>query len=357
MVVTSPPYWGLRDYGVDEQLGLEDNPETYIENLCIIFDEVYRVLKNEGTCWVNIDDKYVNKKINNTKSRSLYGIPDRFKVSMIDRGWLCRNEIIWHKPNAMPSSAKNRFNSDYEKLYLFTKSNNYYFETQYEKAVTKPKVKPKVKKRVLHNNSKYENTEQEKSVRQGMSKDRGNNLVEKRPKLPTQEEFVNFIRSKTNINIICENVDIKRTTVEHWFRRDAGGFSFPSVEDWNLVKYLIDDFSEEFSDVDNKLTYVVYETDDINKNIHKGRIKRCVWSINTKPFKGCHFAPYPEELVETPIKAGCPVDGVVLDPFMGSGTTGLVAKKLGRNYIGIDLNPEYIEIAQKRINDHKNEIA
>ena len=349
MVITSPPYWNLRDYKVEGQLGLEDNPDEYIENLCIIFDEVYRVLKNEGSCWINIDDRYIGKNINNAKAKSLYGIPDRLKIKLIDRGWICRNEIIWHKPNAMPSSAKNRFNQDYEKIYFFVKHHNYYFETQYEEAVTEPKPLSKSRTRKINRNSKYESIEQEKSVRQGMHKDRGKNLIAKRPKLPTQEEFVNFIRARTSVNKICKNTNIKRTTAEHWFRRDKSGFSYPSIEDWNKIKNLLNDGSDKFKEMDYKLTHVIYETDDINKNLHKGRIKRCVWNISTKPFKGAHFAVFPEELIEIPIRAGCPKDGIVLDPFMGSGTTGVVAKKLGRNYIGIELNPEYIEIANQRI--------
>lgn len=347
MCITSPPYWNLRDYEKDGQIGQEPQFKDYIAKLVQIYKEVYRVLKKEGTCWVNIADTYSQDNKNGIKKQSLIGIPERFKIEMIDNGWLCRNEIIWHKPNAMPSSAKTRFNNDYEKLFFFTKDDLYYFETQYEEALTKKKAEKRLKK---NSEDKYKSLEQESKVRQGMNKNRGNKIIEVRPKLPKQEEFVNFIRSKTNIKELVENSDIKRTKIEHWFRRDVKGFAYPSVEDWNKIKWLLDDFSEEYQNMDEALTYVDYETDDINKNINKGRIKRAVWSINTKPFKGSHFAPYPEELVETPIKAGCPKDGVVLDIFMGSGTTGVVAKRLGRNYIGIELNEEYIKIANDRIN-------
>lgn len=344
MCITSPPYWSLRDYEKEGQIGNEDTYQEYIDKLIEIYKEVYRVLKKEGSCWVNIGDVYSSNNSTGIKKQSLIGIPDRFKIKMIDEGWLCRNEIIWHKPNAMPSSAKTRFNNDFEKMFFFTKDDLYHFETQYEEAKTKNNSNGKSKK-----TTKYKNAEQEASVRQGMHKERGNKLIEVRPKLPSQEEFVNFIRDKTNIKNIVENYDIKKTKVEHWFRRDVKGFAFPSIEDWNLVKGVINDNSEEFKEMDNKLTYVEYETDDINKNLDKGRIKRAVWSINTKPFKGGHFAPYPELLVETPIKATCPKNGIVLDIFMGSGTTGVVAKKLSRNYIGIELNEEYVKIAEKRI--------
>ena len=348
MCITSPPYWNLRDYGKEGQLGNEEDYADYLNKLNDIFKEVKRVLKDGGSCWVNIGDTYSPNNSTGVKKQSLMGIPDRFKLNMINDGWLCRNEIIWHKPNAMPSSAKTRFNNDFEKMYFFTKSDLYFFNTQYEEAKTKAKNygKTSVKK-----DSKYIDEEQEKSVRQGMSKSRGTKLIEVRPFLPAQEEFVNFMRSKTSIKTIAKEVqDIKKTTIEHWFRRDVKGFSYPSIDDWNKIKYMLDDYSEEFQNMDYKMTYFEYETDDINKNLHKGRIKRAVWSINTKPFKGGHFAPFPPELVETPIKACCPENGVVLDCFMGSGTTGMVAKMLNKNYVGIELNEDYIELAVDRIN-------
>lgn len=347
MSVSSPPYWSLRDYGEDSQLGNEETYEEYLCNLIKIYDEIYRVLKPSGSCWVNIGDVYSDGKCG-IKSKSLICIPDRFKLMMIEHGWICRNEIIWHKPNAMPSSAKSRFNNDYEKMFFFTKTDDYYFETQYEEAKTSKQQtsNPTSKKK---SNSKYLDDEQEKSVRQGMSKSRGSNLIEKRPNLPTQDEFVSFIRNRTNIKELSSKVDIQKTKVEHWFRRDKKGFAYPSLEDWNTIKPFLSDGSEEFVRFDNMLTFVTFETDDINKNLHNGRIKRAVWSINTKPFKGGHFAPYPEDLIRVPIQACCPCEGVVVDPFMGSGTTGVVAKSLGRNFIGIELNQEYIDVAYERI--------
>lgn len=136
---------------------------------------------------------------------------------------------------------------------------------------------------------------------------------------------------------------------EHWFRKDKTGFAYPKVEDWNKIKYLINDSSDEFKRIDEQLNDIVYETDDILKNVTDRRIKRSVWEINTKPFKGCHYAPYPEELILTPILACTKLNDIILDPFVGSGTTGVVAKKNGRNYIGIELNKEYGSIAENRI--------
>lgn len=273
MVITSPPYYALRDYGVEGQLGLEPTFQEYITKLCDIFDEVKRVLKLQGTCWVNLGDSYGGtgdkgeytdpknpngrngQKVSLTKDvlqKCLLQIPSRFAIEMTNRGWILRNEIIWHKPNCMPSSVKDRFTVDYEKLFFFTKSKKYYFEQQKE---------PIKQESIKRYNAGFNDTKKRKSLR-------------------------------------------------------------------------------ETGSANHELTKVPP---------YDGRNKRCVWSITTNPFKGSHFAVFPPELVETPIKAGCPIDGVVLDIFMGGGTTGLVAKKLGGNYIGIELNEKYIKMANKRI--------
>jgi len=273
-VMTSPPYWALRDYGVEGQLGLESTFEEYINKLCDIFDEVKRVLKKTGTCWVNLGDvyggsnsfgwkqtvakknqsnpsgegnEYLLKKYgieNKSMSKSLLMIPFRFAIEMVNRGWILRNNIIWHKRNCMPSSVSDRFTVDFEYLFFFTKNKQYYFQTQYEP-------------------NHYDGRKV---------------MVAKRKK-----------------------TEIYRNEIPRW------------------------------------------------ANLEKGRNKRTVWSINPKPFKEAHFAVYPEELCETPIKAGCPKEGIVLDPFFGSGTTGLVALKQNKKFIGIELNKEYIEIANKRL--------
>ena len=283
MVMTSPPYWALRDYGVEGQLGLESTFQEYINKLCDIFDEVKRVLKKEGTCWVNMGDTYnsggnyrsqqdgqeegvishkhykntgfvkTDKKLQGLKDKCLLQIPSRFAIEMTNRGWILRNELIWHKPNCMPSSAKDRFTVDFEKIFFFSKNKKYWFETQHEDT-----------------GRKYKRT----------------------------------------ISINDKKV--------------FGGDGYAGKGKANREGRIIETC---------------------------GRNKRCVWKITTKPFKEAHFAVYPPELCETPIKAGCPQGGIVLDPFFGAGTTGVVAKKLGRDYIGIELNPEYIKIAEKRLQE------
>ncbi|MGI8468923.1 MAG: DNA-methyltransferase, partial [Pyrinomonadaceae bacterium] len=180
-VVTSPPYWALRDYGVKEQIGLESSIEEYLEKLLAVFDEIKRVLKPEGTCWVNFGDTYANKtkgghrnKLQNnmfdsltrratfpklkTKldipAKSLCLVPSRFALQMIEQGWILRNEIIWHKPNAMPQSIKDRFTVDFEKIFFFVKSRRYYFRQQYEQL----KNPERLKRRLLDPNNKHKYT-------------------------------------------------------------------------------------------------------------------------------------------------------------------------------------------------------
>ena len=276
-IVTSPPYWALRDYKVKGQLGLEPNFDNYINKLCDIFDEVKRVLKDEGTCWVNIGDTYYTKsggsflndaltsktrikKIGINRANVIRGqglledknltlVPFRFALEMQKRGWIIRNVIIWHKPNCMPTSVKDRFTVDFEYLFFFVKSKKYYFEQQRE---------------------------------------------------PHKLESLSRIKSKWNGH------------------RELGS----SFQGMNIKKMCHPD----------------------------GRNKRCVWNISTSSFRGAHFAVYPPELIEIPIKAGCPKNGIVLDPFIGSGTTAIVCKRLERNYLGFDINKEYCKIARERIN-------
>lgn len=340
LTVTSPPYFNLRKYTNNNknEIGIENTVEEYINNLSNIFKKIYNTTNTQGSCYVNISDTY-------DKKGNLLCVPDKFKIMMISLGWICRNEIIWHKPNAIPNSAKNRFTNDYEKIYFFTKSKEYIFNTQYEER--KAKIVSSTGKESKE--TKYLSIEQEAGVRQGMSKARGTKLIEVRNYLPSQEVLVNYLRSKSSVKALSEVSNIKLTKIEHWFRKDKLGFAYPSAEDWRKVREYLDDYSDLFYEIDNGLLTVDYETDDINKNANKGRIKRAVWSINTKPSKYKHFAMYPEELILTPILASSNIGDIILDPFMGSGTTGIVSKKLMRGFIGIELGEDNFNIAKERI--------
>lgn len=247
--VTSPPYYALRDYGCDGQIGLEETPEKYIERLCDVFSEVRRILTPEGTLWVNIGDSYNGNKVGNTeivknkkvsesndfhkklwsgaKPKDLIGIPFMLAFTLRSQGWYLRQDIIWSKPNPMPESVTDRCTKSHEYIFLLSKSQKYYFD--------------------------YEAIQEEARM----------------------------------------------------------------IED-----------------------------------VYAVRNKRDVWTVNTQPCKEAHFATYPFELIKPCILAGCPENGIVLDPFMGSGTTAIVARSLNRNYLGVELNPEYIKIAHKRLDKH-----
>ena len=246
-VVTSPPYWGLRDYGRDDQIGLETSPELYVTALVSVFNEVRRVLSDDGTLWLNLGDSYAgnNSRASNNgragfgnpregvferigdglKTKDLVGIPWRVAFALQADGWYLRQDIIWHKPNPLPESVKDRCTKAHEYIFLLSKSPKYYFD--------------------------YE--------------------------------------------------AIKEPTV----------------------------------------------------NSQDKRNRRDVWTVPVKPFKGAHFATFPTDLITPCILAGCPEGGIVLDPFFGAGTTGVVAQQNNRRWIGCELNADYALIAENRINNNK----
>ena len=283
--ITSPPYWGLRNYNDEEkQLGMEDTPEDFVKNLVQVFREIKRVLRNDGTVWLNLGDSYGQQKgkgfnanakegyivsrrkelqkkqgnINvktNLPPKNLIGIPWRVALALQQDGWYLRQDIIWHKPNPMPESVKDRCTKAHEYIFLLSKSPKYYFDNE---AIKEDCVGKDERKWA-------DSYEKAGSIKQG----------------------------ETNANI-------KRT------KRYSKDGSFK-------------------------------------------RNKRSVWTVTTKPFKGAHFATFPMDLIKPCVLAGCPVGGTVLDPFAGSGTTGIVAAGNDRNAILLELNEDYIQIALNRI--------
>lgn len=257
MCVTSPPYYGLRDYEKDGQIGRESSPEAYIANLVKVFDEVYRVLMDDGTLWLNIGDTYAHRPYANVKRKDLIGIPWMLAFALRERGWYLRSDIIWRKTNAMPEGAKDRPSRCYEHIFLFAKSPRYYFDYH---ALEQP-IAAETKARYQRNRSersKYFAS----SYGQGLEKHLGQVTEERRQ--------------------VCRGKD--------------------------------------------------------------------VWDISTNAYRmGEHFAMFPERLIEPCILAGSREGDTVIDPFFGSGTTGAVAKRLQREYIGIDLNLCYLEKAEMRI--------
>ncbi len=279
-VVTSPPYWGLRDYGVDGQIGLEATPAEFTARLVAVFREVKRVLRKDGTCWVNLGDSYAGGSttgaarpgsgradgivddraqrnrngvgsVAGLKPKDLVGIPWRFAFAMQDDGWWLRQDIIWAKPNPMPESVTDRCTKAHEYIFLLTKSATYHYDAE---AIKEDAV--------------------------------GGRLA-----------FYGH-----GVTSAARGADASR---QDGNRRD--------------------------------------------ESIVDSRNKRSVWTIATAPFSEAHFATFPPELPELCIKAGCPVGGTVLDPFSGAGTTCLVADRLQRHGIGIELNPAYAAMSEARI--------
>ena len=267
-IITSPPYYQLRRYGDSQQeLGHESTPQEFINNLVKVFDECYRVLKKDGTMFVNISDTYngtgvknklygkeiyidysQRKNSNTIKKKSLMGIPSRLEIALIDSGWILRNEIIWHKPNCMPSSVKDRFTVDYEKVFFFTKNGKYYFNQLKEKMKTLDVTSPRGSKGALY--------QLNKGVR---------------------------LANQYNKTISSNKQD-------------------------TLGKKTYTVFNERYKSPEGLM-----------------RNKRTVWSIPTEPSNIEHFAMYPKELVEMLLECGARPNGVVMDPFAGAGTTLKVA--------------------------------
>lgn len=256
--VTSPPYYGLRDYGHDEQIGLEETPEQYIETMVDVFRCVREVLADDGTVWLNIGDSWGSgKKYEGIKQKDLIGIPWMLAFALRADGWYLRQDIIWHKPNPMNESVNDRCTKAHEYIFLLSKKEKYFYDRE--------------------------------SIRE----------------------------------------PIKSTTTGKAGVRRSGDSKTRSREHWG---------------VPHNPENVTVEYDEI-----KGANKRSVWSIPTKPYKGAHFATYPTELVKPCILAGSKIGDVVLDPFMGSGTTAQVAQELGRQFIGCELNLKYKILQDKRL--------
>lgn len=305
--VTSPPYYGLRDYGMPGQIGLQEQPEEYIKSLVIVFREVRRVLRDDGTLWLNIGDSYAgsnkgaakfpenaqkykqgtnkgivgaastrNVRPLNYKPKDLMGVPWKLAFALQEDGWYLRQDIIWYKPNCMPESVKDRCTKSHEYIFLLSKSKKYYFD--YE-AIKEPCVgfdnrPPAGSKGTLTSNSR---------IRKGNSRTFRGGVY-------------------THDNVFDNSALIERNS--HGNSPNADG----------------------------------------------KRNKRDVWSVATRGYNGAHFATFPPELITPCVLAGSREGGIILDPFFGSGTTGEVAKNNNREFLGIELNPEYAKLAAARLN-------
>jgi DNA modification methylase len=312
--VTSPPYWGLRDYGVEGQLGVETSPDDYVRNLVAVFRQVRRVLRSDGTLWLNLGDTYATgvgsamtpggqafgkanavidagafprcqpnrMPIPGLKPKDLVGAPWRVAFALQADGWFLRSEIIWHKPNPMPESVRDRPTKSHEQIFLLSKSERYHYDSE---SIKEPAV--------CADEARWAGTD--------------NGLESSKSWVGTGKSTRRFGR--------------------------AGATAFRG--------------QGHFRDGDGPANRPGRDLNEVGAGITRN--KRSVWSVATRPFKGAHFATFPPKLIEPCILAGSPRGGTVLDPFAGACTTGVVALRHGRDFVGIELNPQYIEIATKRI--------
>lgn len=323
--VTSPPYFGLRDYGTDAQIGLEETPELYVEKMVQVFTEVKRVLKDEGTLWLNLGDSYAGGggasghttetknlgtitsnygavksggKKYGLKPKDLIGIPWMVAFALRSSGWYLRQDIIWHKPNPMPESVTDRCTKSHEYIFLLSKSQKYYYDHE--------AIKTQVVDATIQR------------MAQQIEKQKGSERVP----------------GKTNGNMKAVGPGRKpRKGVDTNGGNQASTKGIPAMAlNGNGVTGHSGYFDAEGNLIGNGMAN-----------------KKSVWTVTTKPFSEAHFATFPQDLIVDCIKAGCPENGIVLDPFMGAGTTAVVSKKLNRNYVGFELNPDYIKIAEKRL--------
>lgn len=331
--VTSPPYWGLRDYGVAGQLGLEKTPEEYTEKLVAIFAEVRRVLRKDGTMWVNLGDSYsmttkgsgghTLKQDSNAgschsdrrfsiapglKPKDLVGIPWRVAFALQADGWYLRSDIIWHKPNPMPESVTDRPTKAHEYLFLLSKSERYWYDAEAikESSVTNDPRRP--------------------YTSQGAWELDGRPEEQKHGGEPRSFKGSRFDTGKTADHQLGRSSSKPRTSGNKTHKFVTAYKSSPTEEHRTKAGLL-------------NCADVPWES----------RNKRSVWTVATQPFKEAHFAVFPEALIEPCILAGCPRFGTVLDPFSGSGTTGVVALRNEREYIGIELSPEYVAMQERRL--------
>jgi DNA modification methylase len=362
-VITSPPYWQLRDYGYPEQWGLEPTYEEYLDRLWQLMDEIYRVLKPSGTCWINLGDTYARN------NKCLLLIPHRFAIGCIERGWILRNDIIWGKRNAMPESVTDRFSKKHEYIFFMVKSEKYFFDLdsirdkvkdssleryKYSFSENKLDVEQDLvgyvegnKKLLLPNNLSQEQDFLNKNQYSIVPENERNLIIEERD-LPPHEEirvFLQEARNKKNITIKQIEEIFETQAPHHWFEKKG---SYPSVEDWFKLKDILE-FNETY---DFQMTNITYKS---GKKQNNPLGKNCgdvadFWDVTTKPNKSEHFATYNNALLIKPILAGCRQNGIVYDPFIGSGTTAEGCIRSKRNFIGSELSEVYFKIAEKRVN-------
>ena len=343
-VMTSPPYWGLRDYGCADQIGLEKTPEEYLKTMIDFFDDVKLKLKDEGNCFVNLGDSYSGSKVGNTNgvyadridekkayattmsfkkeksnlpAKCLCMIPQRFAWGMIERGWILRNEIIWAKPNHMPESVTDRLTKSHEVIYHFVKQQKYYYNLD---AIREP-----------HKDSSMERYQ--RPLKMGGAKHAGKKEFEIYSGNEWKPEGYSGANTGENNKIPYKQ---NNPHIQRLKGTEYKGKWEDDQEYMNKIQVRINEARANGVPHDSAL------------NHPKGKNPGDVWYITTASYPESHFATFPIELIRRPILAGCPIGGTVLDPFGGSGTVGEFCRNNERNAILFELNPEYSKLINER---------
>lgn len=369
VIITSPPYFQQRDYGSSEQIGRETEVDAYITTMTTWALACHRVLKNTGSLFLNIGDKYEKK--------GLLMIPERLCIAMLSAGWILRNKIVWYKPNHMPSSVKDRFCSAWEPVYFFVKDSNKYYNYDYycnldtlreapttENKIPFPRVlslseytemKPKIDEfnASKKTTGKFKNAGINKGASPGARQQTDLSYSRMRKHSFTEDDELQvhaYLKEKAKEQKITskslDEIFKTKSKAGHWLRLDNGR-SLPSTEDYLRLKEILT-LDDRFDKWMLEEHYVLQSV----QNNPNGKTPEDVWSIPLKHERGVeHFAVYPLELPTRILKAFCPPGGVVLDPFAGSGTTGIAAKSLGFRCILIELNPEFVKVIEKRIGE------
>lgn len=338
-VLTSPPYWGARDYAVEHQIGCEEDPGSYVDRLVKILADLRRILRLRGTVWLNIGDVYLRgpKYSENSKRRYRQGwnrnkqlalLPFRVAIALQDSGWIVRNAVVWFKPNAMPASVTDRLTNRWEPVFLLAKDEEYFFD------LDRLRIPAKTSDAVEIERLKRAHAAKGKAVgalelRRWLNSPRhrihidGQKEVERRPHAPPPWELASYLatfalKRRMSLQDISRRLNLPYERVRHYFRPDKIGSRLPPPEVWEQLKALLK------LDQSYDAAMRVEVGTNVIRNHPNGKNPGDVVRVSLEPFEGKHYATMPKALAETLLSATLPPRGVCLDPFCGSGTTGLV---------------------------------
>lgn len=355
--LTSPPYWSARDYEKPEQIGLEDKVEEYVKKIVAVFREVRRILRPDGTSWLNLGDCYINGAKTGDpcwkKNKQLGLIPFRVALALEDDGWWVRNVLVWHKPNAMPASVADRLTNTWEPVFLLAKNERYYFDLD---SIRVPhKTSDDVERRRATDGDPSGKAKDKEDMRRWLNSPRHRATIEgfreirRRPNAPQAVELATYLRDAAankgmSIQAIATALGQPFERVRHYFRTDEIGSRRPPEATWHELKQLLglDDTFDE--------AMLVEVGDNVFRNHPKGRNPGDVQSFSllggATDAKG-HFAVMPDNLASWCLRATLPTGGICLDPFLGVGTTGKVALAQGGRIVGSDIRLDFLDLAAK----------